>query len=497
MSNENRTSGGSGNERPAPRRTVKPESVRRSGTGERPEPRRTTKQGSSSGSVRRNGTGERPEPRRTAKQGSTTSSVRRSGIGSTGERTESGRKLRQDGAGRPAGQPARRRPEASDEYNIRPVNRKRKKKKKSSWKTALKIFGGFLVLVLITAIVLVGTLYLTLLKIKNSSEAARNLLITTLMESGQLKFVAHMVCTDEEIEEIVSINSMQSMEVDQDTTLINVDKKSTATDAAPAKKDEYENEEFDANGVRIEEISGRSFFAKMMIIKDPGQVAVGSTYPWKEYGKELGTLVEDSGAIGGVNGGLYVSSGNKGGTPMGVVVQGGEITFNNPGGLTGLYVIGLNNDNILIVDEISGMSAGEFETYVSEKGIRDAVAFQDEASDSNNHFVPLIINGEPRQLGGQGSGANPRTAIGQRSDGALLLLVTDGRGSAGHLGATASDLISIMQEYGAVNAANLDGGSSSSMYYNGEYEMSSVTFYYKNSSWKLPDAFIVKQKGGN
>ena len=31
-----------------------------------------------------------------------------------------------------------------------------------------------------------------------------------------------------------------------------------------------------------------------------------------------------------------------------------------------------------------------------------------------------------------------------------------------HLGATASDLIEIMAEYGAVNAANIDGGSSSS-----------------------------------
>jgi exopolysaccharide biosynthesis protein len=74
----------------------------------------------------------------------------------------------------------------------------------------------------------------------------------------------------------------------------------------------------------------------------------------------------------------------------------------------------------------------------------------------------------------------------------LLLLVTDGRGISGHLGASASDLIGIMAEYGAVNAANLDGGSSSCMYYNGEYLMSSVTFYYVNSSRTLPCAFIVK-----
>ena len=123
------------------------------------------------------------------------------------------------------------------------------------------------------------------------------------------------------------------------------------------------------------------------------------------------------------------------------------------------------------------MSAADFEKYVAEAGIRDAVAFQEESSDANNHFVSLIINNEARALKGQGSGAN-----------------TDGRGASGHLGATASDLISVMQEYGAVNAANLDGGSSSTMVYNGSYEMTSVTFYYQNSSWKLPTAFVVMPK---
>ena len=78
----------------------------------------------------------------------------------------------------------------------------------------------------------------------------------------------------------------------------------------------------------------------------------------------------------------------------------------------------------------------------------------------------------------------------------VLLLVTDGRGASGHLGATAADLLSIMQQYGAVNAANLDGGSSSAMYYNERYEMTSVTLYYSTSSWKLPTGFVVDGKEG-
>lgn len=353
-----------------------------------------------------------------------------------------------------------------------------------------KIVGRVMLFVLVTVLCLVGTLYIMLQKCCNGpSVAARNLFVTTILETGQMKFLASWVCSEEEINEIVNSNKMKEMDVEQDTTLITIKPDDTVSVDAEGKE-----EVFDENGIRIEEISGRSFFAKMIIVKDPSQVCVGSTYPWTEYGKELSEIVEGAGGVAGVNGGLYVSTGNKGGAPLGVVVQDGEITYNDPAGLTGLYMIGMNKENLLIIKDLNGMSKQDFTDYVNEAGIRDAVAFQEESSDANNHFVPLIINGEPRELEGAGSGANPRTAIGQRADGAMLLLVTDGRGASGHLGATASDLIGIMQEYGAVNAANLDGGSSSTMVYNGAYEMTSVTFYYQNSSWKLPTAFVVKPK---
>ena len=350
----------------------------------------------------------------------------------------------------------------------------------------------------VTLLALVMTMYLFLVKIKNGpSEAARDLFITTIMETGQLKFVANIICTPEEIDRIVNANGMKDIDSDVDKSMIVIGE--SAKEQEPSQEAEAQQkpaEFFDANGIRVDEISGRTFMAKMMVIKDPSKVVVGSTYPWTEYGKELDKVVAEAGGIAGVNGGLYQSVKNTGGYPLGVVVQNGEITYNSPSGMNGLYMIGLNENNILIIKNLEGMSADDFTNYVATEKIRDAVAFQDEASDADNHFVSLIINGESRQLQGQGSGANPRTAIGQRADGAILLLVTDGRGTSGHLGATASDLIGIMQEYGAVNAANLDGGSSSSMVCNGEYLMSSVTFYYQNSSWRLPTAFVVKSAQG-
>ena len=198
-------------------------------------------------------------------------------------------------------------------------------------------------------------------------------------------------------------------------------------------------------------------------------------------------------ALAGVNGGLYVSTANKGGHPVGIVVSEGKIQNTSGYNMAGLHLIGLSEDNILKIIDISGKSLDKIKEILKNEKIRDAVCFQEEASDSNNHFVKLIINGEARTLNGLGSGANPRTAIGQRKDGTMLILVTDGRGANGHLGATASDLIEVMKKYDAFNAANIDGGSSSAMYYKDKYLRTSVTLYYSNSSWKIPTSFLVRK----
>ena len=67
-----------------------------------------------------------------------------------------------------------------------------------------------------------------------------------------------------------------------------------------------------------------------------------------------------------------------------------------------------------------------------------------------------------------GGGVNPRTVIGQRADGAVIFLAIDGR-QAGSLGGSYADIIDIMQEFGAVNACNLDGGSSTVMLYRDQF----------------------------
>lgn len=340
--------------------------------------------------------------------------------------------------------------------------------------------------VLLTAIVILALTLVISVRMMCSeiSPAAQRMFVTTLLETGQMKFIPSLFLSEEKIQEIVNTNSMSSFDEEVDDSLISVGNFGSVdiggTEIGKEEKD-----------IEVIEISGPTYYANLIVVKDPSRVSVASIFPWRYEGVTLDKLVNDAGAIAGINGGLYNSYNNSGGTPYGVVVSNGEIQLNEPNQWPGLVLIGLTEDNILQIVNIDGMSKAQVESLIKDKKIRDAVTFQEENSDVNNHFVQLVINGEARELNGKGSGLNPRTAIGQRADGALLLLVTDGRGKSGHLGASASDLINIMLEHGAVNAANLDGGSSSCMYYDGEYLMTSVTFYYTNASWKLPLAFVV------
>ena len=134
--------------------------------------------------------------------------------------------------------------------------------------------------------------------------------------------------------------------------------------------------------------------------------------------------------------------------------------------------MGIDSNNILHVGRL---------TYndVVDRGIRYGVSFG----------PVLISNGEPATLT---SGVNPRTAIGQRSDGAILMLVVDGR-QVNSLGATYQDLIDIFQKFGAVNACNLDGGSSSMMWYGDGYVNNCASVVGIRA---IPTTFLVLKEGG-
>ena len=338
--------------------------------------------------------------------------------------------------------------------------------------------GRFFATVGITLVWLIVLLVVIIMMITHGpSKQAKNMFVTTLLETGNMKWLVSIFLSNDEINQIVKDNQLVPFEEDTDSSMINIDTK------------------LDPNEIKIEHIEGNGFSAVMMIVNDPSRVFVGTTFEngqWGEYGLELDKIVNKYNATGGINGGIYAADMNRGGHPYGPVVSNGEIQNMAQLDYEGLCLIAMSEDNILKIIDINGKGEAEVRKIIQDEKLRDALVFQEEASDTNNHFVKLIINGEAREMNGMGSGWNPRTAIGQTADGRMLLLTTDGRGIKNHIGANASDLIDIMLQYGAVNAANLDGGSSSCMFYEGEWLQNSVTFGYVNTSWRLPTTFLVR-----
>lgn len=295
---------------------------------------------------------------------------------------------------------------------------------------------------------------------RGPSPAARDLAVSTVMETSAAKFVARLFLSKEEIDAILAKNAVVVSNAVTDSELVHI------PDA---------NEGFDLNAITVEEVSGPTFKGKMMIVNDPSRlyVATPAAFGLESGGLRVEEMVKRDGATAGINAGGFedengVGNGNK---PLGIVIQNGVLTFGDPAACT--IVIGFDRENKLVVGSMTG-------TQALARGVRDAVSFVTPA---------LIVNGKAADILGTGGGLNPRTAIGQRADGAVLLLVIDGR-QAHSIGANYKDLINVMLQYGAVNAANLDGGSSSLMVYNNEIVNVCASLY---GSRKLPTAILVRQ----
>lgn len=222
---------------------------------------------------------------------------------------------------------------------------------------------------------------------------------------------------------------------------------------------------------------------KLMIVRDPKSVILGVSGRFGvDPGLQLTELVEKYGGAAGINAGGFIDDNGlgNGGTPTGLVLCDGELLH---GAAYETYsVIGLDGDGILHVGTMTGRQA-------MDAGICWGVSFVTHDGIASS----LIINGEVQKQN-LGPGVNPRTAIGQRADGALLLLVLDGRSSK-TIGATLENVVDILLDYGAVNAGNLDGGSSSVMVCGGEIvnHCASIT-----GPRRIPTAFIVRmEEAGN
>jgi exopolysaccharide biosynthesis protein len=309
---------------------------------------------------------------------------------------------------------------------------------------------SLLVFFTVIALVVVGLCMVCNLIFNGPSESARDVLTMSMLESSGMKWFPGLFIGQDKVDEIQS-NVSETLPSDvsgSDSVVIN-----------PGSSVANEEWKDHPDGIRIEYVYGDTYNAYVMLIRDPASVYMATStekFSTDIPGTRIHQQILTEEAIAAINAGAFFDNGTSssvvGSVPQGLVVAGGKVVWES-GSAPEEGFVGFNQDNILMVAKtMTGAKAMEL-------GIRDGCCFG----------PVLIMDGNVNmEAYNSNSGWNPRTAIGQRADGAVIFLAIDGR-QAGSLGGSYADIIDIMQEFGAVNACNLDGGSSTVMLYKDTY----------------------------
>ena len=276
--------------------------------------------------------------------------------------------------------------------------------------------------------------------------------ITSAMTTMNHRYLATWIYSDSYIQKVLKNNSIIEVNEISNPNDITFRKYTTTI-----YRNEYEKEilqkDPDNDLYKVINVSGKGYQGFLVAIYDPSRIHIATTSKLGVAGENILTVSKREGAIIAMNaGGFYDPDWNSNGAlPHGTVFSNGKVVSDYDDARVGGGFIGFNNENKLILGNMSKSEA-------IKTGYRDAI-----------EFGPyLIVNGKRSFVKGNGGwGIAPRSAIGQRQDGIVLFLVINGR-LANSIGADMVDLCDIMENYGAYNAANLDGGSSSELVINNE-----------------------------
>lgn len=370
------------------------------------------------------------------------------------------------------------------------ANQPKKKKKKGSGLLGRIVRRFFLLLFTLVLLVFAALVLVMNLVFNGPSPAAQEKLTMTLIEASATKWVPALFIGEERVAEIrTSVNQELPQEVSSPTKVV-IQKGS----AINTNSDEWAK---DPDGIRIEHISGETYNAHVMIVRDPSRVYMGTStekFSTAIPGKRITEVMnENPDVVAAINAGAFNDDGTAGShvgsTPLGLVMSNSKCvwTSGQQPGLEGFA--GFTEDNILVVSQ-KNLSKAKAE----ELKIRDGCCFG----------PALIMDGDINQEAyNNKSGYNPRTAIGQRADGAVIFVCIDGRQTSS-LGGTYADVINIMVEYGAINACNMDGGSSSVMMYRdttgklgtaGEVSMINNYSLLQSEPRRMPNFWLVREAG--
>ena len=342
-------------------------------------------------------------------------------------------------------------------------------KKKWSWKKKLLVFGSGTILLGITAFAFV---------FYGPWNGFRNFWITSAMTTMNHQYLATWFYSDEVIQEVLSNNTVDEVDETSNPDAVQLKQYTAKT----IYKNEYDKDVLTKDPgndlYKVIDIKGTSYQGFLVVLYDPSKISIATTNYLGVRGEDILTVSKRENAVIAMNaGGFYDPDWNSNGAlPHGTVISNGKVVSDYVDARMGGGFICFTNENKLVLGKMSKEEAINI-------GCRDAVEF--------GPF--LIVNGKSSFIKGNGGwGIAPRTAIGQRKDGIVLMLVINGR-LASSIGADMVDLTEIMERYGAYNAANLDGGSSTTLVVKGKI-INNPTSSTSSGQRYLPIALVVTKE---
>lgn len=293
-------------------------------------------------------------------------------------------------------------------------------------------------------------------------ENAKSTFVGAAMTSMSHQYLATWFLSDEKIASILGTDSSSTGESDETTNVSEI--------KIPTVKDDT---------IEFYELTDNpKFNGYYLVVKDPTRVKIGYTSKLYTEGQTTSQIAENNNAIAAINGGAFTDQSSNaqwtgnGGFPSGVIMTGGEVIHDDLGAGNKTELFGITKKGVMVVGKYSVEE-------LKDMDIQEALSFG----------PSLVINGKMTPMSGDGGwGIAPRTVIGQRQDGAVIMLVIDGRGMSS-LGATLKEAQEVIFKLGAVNAINLDGGKSTTLYYDDEVRN---TPSYSMGERTIPTAVIVK-----
>ncbi len=299
-------------------------------------------------------------------------------------------------------------------------------------------------LVLLAAVILfVGIIGYTC---KGPSVRARDLFVTTVQENDLLRILPRFFLTQAEVDAILADNRLLPTGEVSDTSFGFI-----------------ESEDPDAAAVQVVDIQGEGYRGKLLIVADPSRMELSCL---SSFDGSVGAAAEDfakqSGAVAAVTAG-------SGATPFGYVIQNGDIIYGDK--QVAAPIIAFDERDHLLVGSITAEQA-------LAKGVRNAICVENST---------IIVNGKSAEIAGIGDGLHLRAAIGQRADGAVLMMVLEGE-KPSSLGVSLQDCIREMLKAGAVNAAVMNSTDAATIV----YENKPLNTASDAADRRAPVAFVVK-----